>query len=129
MAWKGAPWSKRPLNIKFDDQPVVDQFKMHWTSRPQPDLGGALNFSFDSRQEPIREILGTAICVWNPWKPIPNTPLIPLLMRPAGGLGVFTGTIVHQPLTDPTGLGAGGMTGNPPNLTQGLYVLGDGTNA
>lgn len=121
MAWKGQAWAPRPYNLSFDDgSNSPTQFVLHWTERPQPDLGGALNYSFDTRQEPIKEMLGTAICVWRPFKPIGQSPLIPLLARPVAGIGVVTGTLVHQPLIDPTGTGPGGLTGNPPNLTEGL---------
>ena len=121
LAWKGQAWAPPPANLQFVDGPnAIHQFKLHWTHRKQPDNGGALEYSFDSYQRPIKEMLGTAIAPTGLFRPIGQAPMIPVLMRPEAGMGVFTGGIVHQPLTDPNGVNPGGMTGLPDILSKGL---------
>ena len=109
-------------NIMFADLPpnVPQPFVMHWTERKQPDLGGALNYSWDAFQRPVKEMLGTSMAPSRMPRPIGQPPMEYQGKRPLTGMGVYTGNIVHQPLTDPSGPAGGGYTGNPPQLSQGL---------
>ena len=88
-------------------------FDLHYTLRPQPDLGGARNYSYDNKQRPLHDICGTAVVV-PPIPPIGCRPLQPIQQTVLTGAGRWSGQIFSAPLIDPDNPSISGYNGTTP---------------
>jgi hypothetical protein len=86
----------------FDDN-ELHSVHLHYTERQQPDLGGALNYSYDLIALPLTDIVGPFVA--NPLINSFRTTTPPtgyFQQAPLTGMGgTFTGQFVFQPLLDP----------------------------
>lgn len=84
----------------FDDN-ELHTVHLHYTERAQPDLGGALNFSYDLYALPLQDILGPFMGAREQFRTV--TPVTAYFQQaPLTGMGgTFVGTFVFQPLLDP----------------------------
>lgn len=95
------------LTDGFNDS-EEQQAHLHYTERAQPDLGGALNFSYDLYQLPLVEPAGPWMVARHPTKPLGSFPTAffqEAVVTSIGGL--IPGQFIHQPLLDPNAPGSG----------------------
>lgn len=86
----------------FDDSEILSM-QLHYTERSQPDLGGALNFSYDLLELPVYPVTGPFM-VPNPHKTFRTVGPVTAYFQqaPVTGMGgTFTGGFQFQPLLDP----------------------------
>jgi hypothetical protein len=90
----------------FDDN-ELHTVQLHYTERQQPDLGGALNFSYDLYAIPITDILGPFVGAAGGFRTV--APVTAYFQQaPITGMGgTFVGTFAFQPLLDPNNPGNG----------------------
>lgn len=101
-----APFTPVVLTSGFDHNPN-DTLVLHYTERAQPDLGGALNYSYDLYALPLGDITGGFTAVARSFRTV----------TPASGQwqqapitamgGNITGIFHFQPLLDPFSAGNG----------------------
>jgi hypothetical protein len=85
----------------FDDDPAHTVY-LHYTERAQPDLAGALAFSYDLYALPLQDVVGPFVAVSHSFRTV--TPVMQFFQQaPATGMGgTFTGNFAFQPLLDPS---------------------------
>ena len=84
------------------------QARLHYTFKPQPDIGGALNYSYDLYQLPLNNVCGPWMVAQHPTKPLGSNPTAFFQEAPVTSIGgLIPGQVVHQPLLDPNSPGSG----------------------
>lgn len=110
-AWDG--YNLAPVRIPetvtsgFDEHEPVD-FQLHYTRKPQPDRGGALNYSYDLYGLPLGDVCGPWMVANAPYQPIGSRPLAYYQTAPLTSIGgLIPGQLISQPLLDPNGVESG----------------------
>ena len=90
----------------FDDN-ELHTVQLHYTEHVQPDLGGALNFSYDLYAIPLTDIVGPYVAAAGGFRTV--APVTAYFQQaPITGMGgTFVGTFAFQPLLDPNNPGNG----------------------
>jgi hypothetical protein len=85
----------------FDDN-EAHTVTLHYTEHVQPDLGGALNFSYDLLALPLQDIVGPFVAARGGFRTV--APAVTYIQQaPATSMGgTFVGTFAYQPLLDPS---------------------------
>lgn len=85
----------------FDDDPA-HTVHLHFSERVQPDLGGALNFSYDLYALPLYNVGGPYMIAKSGFRTV-TPPTAFFQQAPTTGMGgTFVGTFAYQPLLDPS---------------------------
>jgi hypothetical protein len=85
----------------FDDDPAHTVY-LHYTERLQPDLAGALAFSYDLYALPLQDVVGPFVAARHSFR-MATPPMQFFQQAPVTGMGgTFTGNFIYQPLLDPT---------------------------
>lgn len=95
-----APGHFAVVTAGFDDN-ELHTVQLHYTERQQPDLGGALNYSYDLYALPLQNVLGPYVGARSEFRTV--TPVTAYFQQaPVTGMGgTFVGTFAFQPLLDP----------------------------
>jgi hypothetical protein len=84
----------------FDDN-ELHSVHLHYTERAQPDLGGALNYSYDLYALPLQDVVGPFVAAGTYFRTVQQVPAFFQQAPETGMGGTFTGSFAFQPLLDP----------------------------
>jgi len=90
----------------FDDC-GCDTFALHYSEKRQPDIGGALNFSYDNYGLPLVQPGGAFMVARMPFMPIGSPAMQAWPVSVPTGAGLFPGQMISQPLLNPQGPNSG----------------------
>src|SRR5271165_3390016 len=84
------------------------QFHLSYGLRPQPDIGGALNYAYENYGLPLNNVAGPWMVARWPLPPIGSRPLGFYQTAPITSIGgLVPGQIISQPLLNPYDMGSG----------------------
>ena len=87
---------------------AVQPFALHYSFKEQPDLGGALNYSYDLYGLPLDNTCGPWMVATHPTRPLGSAPLAFFHVAPITSIGgLIPGQVISQPLLSPDNPGAG----------------------
>ena len=90
------------------DESEPTAYNLHYTQRPQPDRGGALNFSYDLYGLPLNDVCGPWMVARSPTRPFGSFPTAFFQEAAVTNIGgLIPGQLQHQPLLDPNAPGSG----------------------
>jgi hypothetical protein len=89
----------------FDD--CGGDYVLSYGLRQQPDVGGALNYAYESYDLPLVQPAGPFMVAKTPFKPFGATPLQMWPVSVPTGAGLFPGQVISQPLLNPQGPDSG----------------------
>lgn len=112
-----APYAKpgtndAPPNYVKPDHPAIitagfhegdGDYVLSYGLRAQPDVGGALNYAYESYDLPLSQPAGAFMVAATPFKPFGATPLQAWPTAVPTGAGLFPGQVISQPLLNPQG--------------------------
>lgn len=75
--------------------------------RQQPDVGGALNYAYETYDLPLVQPAGAFMVAAQPFRPFGATPLQMWPVSVPTGSGLFPGQVISQPLLNPQGPDSG----------------------
>lgn len=81
---------------------------LNYSLKSQPDVGGALNYSYDNYELPLQQPAGAFMVARAPFRPLGATPLQmwPVSVPTSVG-GLIPGQVISQPLLNPQGPDSG----------------------
>jgi hypothetical protein len=82
-------------------------FVLSYGLRQQPDVGGALNYAYESYDLPLVQPAGAFMVALTPFKPLGSTTLQIWPTSVPTGAGLFPGQVISQPLLNPQGPDSG----------------------
>lgn len=86
----------------FEDCGYPDP-SLNYGYRPQPDVGGALNYAYENYGLPLQQPAGGFMVARSPTRPFGSTPMQAWQVMVPTGAGLFPGQVYSQPLLNPQG--------------------------
>lgn len=91
----------------FDDCGLHPDATLNYGFRPQPDVGGALNYAYENYDLPLVQPAGPFMVARAPFRPMGSAPLQAWPVSVPTGAGLFPGQMISQPLLNPQGPDSG----------------------